>query len=133
MTPWPEVIVDHTVSGEELLRLIGRLEALHLPLLSSRWPVRVFGTIVEVAAGPVPDARQNGALGNAVATQAVGNEASRFVPESVQQALEQTLRCRAVSPLLHQDVQHHSVLVHRPPQIVQHAPDPDEHLVEARS
>ena len=31
---------------------------------------------------------------------------------------------------LHQNVQHDPVLVHRPPQIVQHAVDPDEHLVE---
>jgi hypothetical protein len=78
MTPGPKMTVDHTVSEEELLRLIGRLEPLHLPFSSSRWPVRVFGAIVEIAADPVPDARQNGALGDAVAAQAVGDQAPRW-------------------------------------------------------
>jgi peptide/nickel transport system substrate-binding protein len=31
---------------------------------------------------------------------------------------------------LHQNVQHNAVLIHRSPQIVQHAPDADEHLIE---
>jgi hypothetical protein len=51
-------------------------------------------------------------------------------PQIVQQAFEETLRGRAIPPLLHQDVQHHAVLVHRPPQVVQHASEPDEYLVE---
>jgi hypothetical protein len=121
------------VSGEESLRLLERLEALHLPLASSRRPVRVFGTIVEVAAGAMSDVRQDGTLGNAVAAQSVRDQAPRSVPQTVQQAFEETLRGRAVPPLLHQDVQHHAVLVHRAPQVVQHAPDPDEDLVEVPS
>jgi hypothetical protein len=35
MAPRPEVTVDHCVRREESLRLLGRLEALHLSLSSS--------------------------------------------------------------------------------------------------
>jgi hypothetical protein len=35
MAPRPEVTVDHGVRREEPLRLLGRLEALHLSLSSS--------------------------------------------------------------------------------------------------
>jgi hypothetical protein len=44
--------------------------------------------------------------------------------------LEETLVSCAVSAVLHQNVQHNAVLIHRSPQIVQHSPDADEHLIE---
>src|SRR5579859_815142 len=44
--------------------------------------------------------------------------------------LEETLGSGAVPPILHQNVQHHAVLIHRAPQIVQHAADADEHLIK---
>ena len=47
--------------------------------------------------------------------------------------LEETLGSCAVSAVLHQNVQHNAVLIHRSPQIVQHAPDADEHLIEMPS
>jgi hypothetical protein len=48
----------------------------------------------------------------------------------MQQAFEETLGSGTVPTVLHQNVQHDAVLIHRPPQIVQHTPDPDEHFVE---
>src|SRR5690242_7700246 len=62
------------LSGEELLSVLPRLEALDLPLSSSRRSMRVFRTIIEVAAGRVSDPWQNRALGNAVAAQAIGDQ-----------------------------------------------------------
>ena len=44
--------------------------------------------------------------------------------------LEETLGSGAVPPVLHQNVEHNAVLIHCAPQIVQHAPDADEHLIE---
>ena len=38
-----EVAVDEGISGEEVLRLFGRFEPLHLPLWSARQPMRVPG------------------------------------------------------------------------------------------
>jgi len=121
MTPWPEVPVDHAVCREEVLRLLRRLEPLHLPLSSSRRPVRVLSTIVEIPAGAMPDRGQNGPLRDTIATQPVGDEAPWLILQSIQQALEEALGSRAVSPLLHQDVQHHTVLINRAPQIMQRA------------
>ena len=69
-------------------------------------------------------------LSVAIAAQTISDLASRSVFRPMQQAFEETLGSRAVPPLLHQDVQHDAMLVHCPPQIVQHAPDADEHLVE---
>src|SRR5579859_2459763 len=48
----------------------------------------------------------------------------------MQEMLEETLGSSAVSSVLHQNVQHNAVLVHRSQQIVPHAADADEHLIE---
>ena len=52
---WMEMAIDERVSGQELLRLIGRLEALHLALSAAGWPMRVLRSIIEVSALPVFD------------------------------------------------------------------------------
>jgi hypothetical protein len=59
MAPWTKVAIDERVSEQELLGLVGRLEALHLPFSTSRRPVRVLSSIVEVATLPVLDIRQH--------------------------------------------------------------------------
>ena len=51
-----EVAVDEGMGGEEVLRSFGRFEPLHLPLSSSRRPVRIFGPIVQISALSVLDA-----------------------------------------------------------------------------
>jgi hypothetical protein len=79
MTPWPEVTVNDAMCRSKSLRLIGRLEARHLAFSSSRRPMRVFRSIVQLAAGPVSDIGQNSALRNAIAAQAVGDHTLRFV------------------------------------------------------
>ena len=56
MSTWMEVAVDEGMSGEEVLRLFGRFEPLHLPLSSSRRPMRVLGPVVQISALSVLDA-----------------------------------------------------------------------------
>jgi hypothetical protein len=56
--------------------------------------------IVQIAAGAVPNARQNGALSNRVAVQAVGDEALGLMLKSAQQAPEEALGGGAISALL---------------------------------
>ena len=107
-----------------------RLEALHLPLSSPSGSMRILGSIIQVPAGPMPDVRKYRSVSDSIAAQTVRDEAPRLVFQPVQQALEETLGSGPVPPLLHQDVQHDAMLIHRSPQIVQHAPDADEHLVE---
>ena len=74
----------------------------------------------------MPDVGQDCSLGDTIAAQAISDEASRPVSQPMQQALEETLGGCPVPPILYQDVEHDPVLVHRAPQIVQHAPDADE-------
>ena len=130
MAPRPKVIVDQGMRRQEPLCLIGRLEPLHLPLSSSRGSMRILSSIVQVPARPMPDIGQNRSLSDAIAAQAVRDEASWLVLQSMQQALEETLGSGAVPPVLHQNVEHNAVLIHGAPQIVQHTPDADEHFIE---
>ena len=130
MTSWAEVTVDQRMRRQEGLRLAPRLEPLHLSLSSPSGSVRILSPIVQVPTCPMPDVGQNGTLSDAVAAQPVGDKASRLVPQPLQQTLEESLGGGSVPSILHQDVQHDPVLIRRAPQIVQYAPDPDEHLVE---
>ena len=76
------------------------------------------------------DIGQDRSLSDAVAAQAVRDEASWLVLQPMQQALEETPGSGAVPPVLNQDVEHNAVLIYCAPQIVQHAPDADEHFIE---
>jgi hypothetical protein len=69
----------------------------------------------------MPDIRKHGSVTDTIAAKTVSNEASWLVFQSMQQAIEETLGGCAVAPTLHQDVEHDPVLIHRAPQIVQHA------------
>ena len=50
--------------------------------------------------------------------------------QTLQQVLEEALGGCTVPAVLHEDVEHDTMLIHRPPQIVQHTSDADEHLVQ---
>jgi hypothetical protein len=47
-----------------------------------------------------------------------------------QQTAKEALGGSCVPPILHQDVEHDTVLVHRTPEIVECAVGPDEHLIQ---
>ena len=64
-----EVVVNLAVAGEEPLGVPRRLEALHLPFSSSCRLVRDLGSVVEIAALPVIDPRQDLPLGCGVRRQ----------------------------------------------------------------
>ena len=78
----------------------------------------------------MPDIGQDCSLSDTIAAQAISDEASGPVSQPMQQALKETLGGCPVPPILYQDVEHDPVLVHRAPQIVQYAPDADEHLIK---
>jgi hypothetical protein len=78
----------------------------------------------------VPHLRQHLASCCAVAAQAVGHDAPRSELETGQQPLEQPLGGTRIPTVLHQDVEHGTVLVHRSPKVAQLAVDPEEDLVQ---
>ena len=92
--------------------------------------MRILSTIVQIPARAVTDIGQDLTMRGTVAAQAIGDEAARLVLQPVQQSFEKPLRRRCIPPTLHQNVQHNPVLVHCAPQIMQHAVNPDEDLVE---
>jgi hypothetical protein len=78
----------------------------------------------------MPDLGQELALRYAVALQSVSNQPARLVLEAGEQALEEPFGCIPAPLILNEDVQHHAVLVHCPPEIVEHAIDAQKHLIE---
>jgi hypothetical protein len=70
------------------------------------------------------------ALSDAVASQLVSHDHSRHVLQALEQSPEEALGSIGISPVLNKDVEHNTVLIHGTPEIVLHALDPDEHLVE---
>jgi hypothetical protein len=62
--------------------------------------------------------------------QTVGDQALRFILQALQQAPEEALGGSPIASLLHQDIQHDPVLIHGTPEVMQHAPDPDEDFIE---
>jgi hypothetical protein len=78
----------------------------------------------------VPDSRKDRSLSHAIAAETVGDEAARLVFQTLQQMPEERLGGCATPSVLHEDVEHHAMLIHRAPQIMQHTSNADEHLVQ---
>src|SRR5215212_9156441 len=124
-------IADLVVGGEETLCLAGRLEALHLPLSSSRRLVRVFRPVVETLVPAMLDARHQLLLRRAITAELVGDHHTGRPALALEQLAQQALGGPLVPPALDQHVQHHPVLIHGTPQPVLHPGDLDGHLVQA--
>ncbi len=80
---------------------------MHLLFSSSRWSMRVFSTIVRIAARSVHDVGREGTPRNAIATQTIGDDALGLILETVQQAFEEVLGSGAIAFLLHQNIHWH--------------------------
>jgi hypothetical protein len=106
-----EVTVDKCVSGEEMLRLVGGLEALHLPLSSACRSMRVLSTIVEVAALSMLDIRQQASPRHAVTSQLVGDDHSRHILQTLQQTLEEPRGGFPIAPFLGQNIEDDAILI----------------------
>jgi hypothetical protein len=126
-----EVSVDKSVSRSEMLCLIGGLEALHLPLSSAYRSMRVFSTIVEVAALSMLDIGQQASLRHTITSQLVGDDNARHILQALQRALEEPLGGFPITPLLDPNIEEDTILIHGAPQIMLNAAlDPDKHLIE---
>ena len=90
--------------------------------------MRILGTIVQIPARPMTDIGQDFAFRNTVTTKTISDQTPRFVPKSSEQPLEESLGRSRIAPVLHQDVENDTVLVHCAPEIMQGAVDSDEHF-----
>jgi hypothetical protein len=78
----------------------------------------------------VVDAGKQMALRDAVAFQLVSHDHPRHILQTLQQSSEETLGSVGITPLLNQNVEQDADLIHRAPEIVLHALDSDEDLIE---
>ena len=92
--------------------------------------MRVLGAVVQIPALLVFDAGKQMALRDAVASQLVATINPRHILQSLQQSSEETLGSVGITPILNQNVEHDAGLIHRAPEIVLHAPDSDDDLIE---
>jgi hypothetical protein len=69
-------------------------------------------------------------MSNAVAPQLVGHDHSRDISQTLQKSPEEALRRVAIPPGLNENVEHGAVLIDGTSEIVLHALDPDEHLID---
>src|SRR4051794_19740360 len=76
------------------------------------------------------DTRKQTALSDTIAPQLVSHDHSRHILQPRQQPPQETLGSIGIAPVLNKDVEHNAVLIHGAPEIVLHALDPEEHLVE---
>jgi hypothetical protein len=91
--------------------------------------MRILSTIVEVATLSMLDIRQE-ELRHAIASQLVGDDHSRHILQALQQTLEEAPGGFPIAPLLDQNIEDDTILIHGTPQILLNALDPDEYLVE---
>ena len=129
VSTWMEVAVDEGMSGEEVLRLFGRFEPLHLPLSSSRRPMRILGPIVQISALSVFNAGKQLTPSDTIAPQLVGHDHPWDVLETLQKPPEEALCGGGIPPGLNEDVEHNAILIDGAPEVVLHALDPDEDFV----
>ena len=125
-----EVPIDEGMGRQEALGMPHRFESLHLSLSASRWSMRVFRAIIEVAALPALDLGQELTLRCAVAGQLVSDEDARHIVQTLQQPPEEALCRSRIAVALHQDIEHDPILIDGAPEITQFASDPEENLVE---
>ncbi len=92
--------------------------------------MRVLGTIVEVAALPMLDLRQDLPFRGSIAPQLVGDDHPRGSSCRIQQRTKEPQGCPAIPPLLYQDIVGGPMLVDSSPQVVLHAIHLDEDFVE---
>ena len=127
MSTWMEVGVDEGRSGEEVLRLFGRFEPLHLPLSSSRRSMRILGPIVQIPGLSVLDAGKQLTPSDTMAPQLVGHD--RPSERTAKRTPEEALRGVGIAPGLNEDVEHNAIVIDGAPEVMLHALDPDEDFV----
>jgi hypothetical protein len=66
---------------------------------------------------------------HAVAAQPIRHDAAGLVLQASEQALEEPLGGRGISPILDQNVEYDAVLIHRAPEVEQLAVDPQVDLI----
>src|SRR3954470_12243773 len=125
-----EDVGDLIVGGEKPLHLPRRLEALHDPLSSSRWLMRILRPVVEALVLAVLDARHDLPLGGSIAFQLVGDQHTRRSALLLQQLAQQAFGGLLVAPALDEDIENEVFLIDRAPEPVLLTGDGNDDLIK---
>src|SRR5450631_127401 len=110
---------DHSESREESLSVPRRLEATHPPFPFPGRLMRILCPIIQPALLLVRHRRYHFYLRRRIAAEFVGDDCSGDVLKSFQQLAKELLGGPFVPPRLNEDVEHITILVAGPPQILQ--------------
>jgi hypothetical protein len=130
VTTYPEEIPHETMHGHEALRVAGGLEPAHLALALARRLMRELGPIIFVLRRAVHDRWHHATVGRGVAAELIRDHSARCPALPFQQLPEEALGGSAITPGLHEDVDHVAVMIDRAPQILLAPPNRDEQFVQ---
>jgi hypothetical protein len=123
-----EQIPDRIMEKEKSLRVPGRFESPHLPLVG--WLMRGFEPIVGKSIHTVSHVAEDASYGSGIASQFVGNDPQRFGALTTQESSKESLCSALITLRLDQDVDDVAVLIHGSPQILLSAIDSNEDLIQ---
>jgi len=125
-----EQILDGSMERKKPLGVTRRFESSHLSFPLAGWLMRDFRSIVGIPFHAVSHVAEDASHGGGVASQFVSDDLHWFGALATQQSSKESL-CGALIPMrLNQDIDHVSVLIHRPPQILLSPVDSNEHLIQ---
>lgn len=91
--------------------MAGGFESLHAPLALTRLTMRILTPIIQIATLAVFDARENLALGRAIALQFFSHDHPRHVCQALEELAEELLGGVLVPSTLHQNIEDVIVLI----------------------
>jgi hypothetical protein len=130
VTPHAKEIPDKSVHRQESRRVFGGLEPSHLSLALAGRLMGHFRSVVLVLSGAVNNRGQDGAVSGRIAAELVRDESSRDTALPSQELTKEALGRTPISPGLDEDVDHITVLVDSPPEILLPPMDVDEQFVQ---
>ena len=125
-----EGVLDGGMGRQETLGRSRRLEPLHLPLPTACGLVRVLGPVVSTLPLVVASRETELAYGRAIGPELVGGDGLRRETLFPDQLAQKPDSRGLVPSRLHQDVEHFTFVVHRPPEPTPLACDPYYHFVQ---
>jgi hypothetical protein len=127
---WNEKIADGREDTDEPLQVPGRPKALHHPLSSPEWQMRILGPVIQPLMRAMLNRRHDLTLGGSIGAQLVRDHPPRGTTLLLQQTLQQALGRFGVTAGLDDLIEDIAVLIHCPPQPVLLAGNRDHDFVE---
>ena len=118
------------MSRDESLHLEHRFESPHPPLRYPSSLMRLLGPIVSIPIRYMDYLRHHLTMCDGIAAKFVRDNLPRFATSAPQYALKESLRSGTISLGLQVHVNHFTVLIYGPPEIVLLAIDSDEHFID---